>query len=480
MEATRIYGGLYGAAIGDALGVPYETESYESIQKNPCIGMTGYGHHQQPSGTWSDDTSMTLCAADSLCKGFDPDDMMKKFMLWKDRKKYTATGVVFDVGRICRKAINQFHEGVPALLCGDASVNGNGNGSIMRILPMVLYQMCLYPADDDHLAQFLEPIHEASVLTHAHPIAQICCGLFALTIREWFFEENLGKTTIEMAQRAYKKGKAFYESGEEMFREEIRKQDLFIEPVKLLELQGKELPNWGYVINTWNIALLSFLTTENFRDCVLSAINMGGDTDSNGTVAGALAGTFYGKESIPDEWISAIQNKKLIDLIYGRFTDVLLRKEPENQVIDQLDKRYAFLSMKAPSVIALGNHVYNDTMTAYLALCVPEEYRCQFENIGTKSARKLYNSLPQIVLTYQEKQAAIEKVIHARFNQHPDLLEKLKATGNKEIIYDTSGGHDNVLGRCRCDECKKKEFKNMYGKALMKVRDMDLNVTEDS
>ena len=471
MDQNSIYGGLYGTVTGDALGVPYETESYDSMQKNPCTGMTGYGHHRQPSGSWSDDTSMTLCAADSLCKGFDPDDMMKKFMLWKDKKQYTATGVVFDVGRICRKAINQFHDGAPALLCGDASVNGNGNGSIMRILPMVLYQLFLYPVSDDALDQFLEPIHEASILTHAHPVAQMCCGLFALTVREWFLEDNDGSSLLGMDQRAFEKGKAFYKSRGGVFEEEIGKRDLFIEPAELLQLQGRELPNWGYVINTWNISLLSFLTTENFRDCVLKAINMGGDTDTNGAVAGALAGTFYGKEMIPDEWVNALQNKRLLDLIFGKFSDVLLRKETEKRFIDQLDKRYSFLSMKAPSVIVLEDHVYNDTGTAFLAYCVPEEYRDQFENTGAKSARKLFNSLPHLSLSDREIQHIIEKITCSRFEQHPDLLEKLKGTGNKEIIYDTSGGHDNLLGRCRCEECEDKEHKNLYGKALMKVRD---------
>lgn len=478
MNPDNVHGGLYGAAVGDALGVPYETESYESMMTNPCTGMTGYGHHRQPAGTWSDDTSMTLCTADSLCKGFDPDNMMKKFMLWKDRKQYTATGVVFDVGRTCRKAINQFNEGVPALLCGDASVNGNGNGSIMRILPMVLYQMFMCPVTDIELERFLAPVHEASVLTHAHPVAQICCGLFALTIREFFIKENSKKSHLEIVQCAFEKGRAFYESRGEMFQEEIRKPDLFIEPVKLLQLQGKELPNWGYVINTWNITLLSFLTTDSFRDCVLKAINMGGDTDTNGAVAGALSGSIYGMKSIPEEWINALQNKRLLDLIYGQFSDVLFGREPDRQIIDQLDEKYAFISMKAPSVIKMENYVYNDTMTAFLAHCVPEEYRFQFENTGAKGARKLYQSLPHLNLSDQEIQQIISQVTYARFIQHPDLMKKLKETDGKEIIYDTSGGHDNLLGRCRCNECKGKEIKNLYGKALMNVREMSIPATE--
>ena len=95
MAISAAYDSIYGLAVGDAMGVPYETETFDAMQKNSCTGMTGFLHHNQPPGTWSDDTSMTLCTADSLCKGFDPDDMMKKFCLWRGKKYYTAGGKVF-------------------------------------------------------------------------------------------------------------------------------------------------------------------------------------------------------------------------------------------------------------------------------------------------------------------------------------------------------------------------------------------------
>ena len=79
MKRTVFYDGLYGLAVADALGVPFESEKLTDMREHPCTGMTGFGHHNQPAGSWSDDTSMTLCVADSFRHGVDPDEMMRKF-----------------------------------------------------------------------------------------------------------------------------------------------------------------------------------------------------------------------------------------------------------------------------------------------------------------------------------------------------------------------------------------------------------------
>ena len=101
------------------------------------------------------------------------------------------------------------------------------------MLPVVLYQLFLYPAGDEELGRFLEPVHEASALTHAHPVAKICCGLYALTIREWFLQENRSRNALEMAQCAFEKGKRYYASLGEEYRKEISREDLFPEPETL-------------------------------------------------------------------------------------------------------------------------------------------------------------------------------------------------------------------------------------------------------
>ena len=95
--------GMLGLAVGDALGVPHEFKKREELALHPATGMDGYGTYSQPEGSWSDDTSMALCTADSLCRGFNPDDIMKKFSAWKSHRQYTATGERFDIGLTCRR-----------------------------------------------------------------------------------------------------------------------------------------------------------------------------------------------------------------------------------------------------------------------------------------------------------------------------------------------------------------------------------------
>ena len=461
IDRNLIFDGMYGLAVADALGVPYETETLESMRMSPCVEMIGFRHHNQPVGSWSDDTSMSLCVADSLSRGYDLTDMMKRFSLWRGSGKYTAAGKTFDVGRTCRRAISRFWDGYPAEYCGDNSNGGNGNGALMRTFPIALYQC--FNFHGERLSEFLLPIHEVSGLTHAHEIGLICCGMFSLTLKE-LLAAGRNHTLLDAAQIAYSNGMETYGSMGDAFKNHL---DLFTEPKELMHRTADELPSWGYALNTWNIALWSLLTTDNYRECVLKAINVGGDTDTNGAVSGALAGVVYGKDSIPADWLRALLNKELIDEICGRYNKSVLGIKDEKTVIDQFVDEYAFLTMKAPAQISIGDYCYQNLASAFYALGTPEEFRSQFEYLDAKKARKLFKSLPHDDRTEEHLYEAVK----ARYEQHPRERQKLLDTAPLEIIYDTSGSHDNVLGRCRCKDCQGKEYQNLYGKALMRVRD---------
>ena len=470
MDRKSIYDGIYGLAVADALGVPYESETLESMSKSPCTGMVGFRHHNQPAGSWSDDTSMTLCVADSLCIGFDAEDMMKRFSQWRSKHIYTASGVVFDIGRCCRRAISKYWDGTPAEYCGDSSLSGNGNGALMRMLPVALYQCRYCTADDDHLENFLGQIHAASSITHAHAIGLICCGLFALTLREWLIRENSEAKLIDIVRRAFEKGRQTYTRMGEDFSTYINDPAYFDDPGEIMEKSANELPAWGYALNTWNIALWSLLNTDNYRDCVLKAVNLGGDADTNASVAGALAGVIYGKETIPQDWIDKLLNKQLLDKIADKFTRKLFGA-PQKTLIDQFDGKFSFLAMKAPMKITIDSICYENVGAAYYALNVPEEYRNQFTQLGARRARKLFKQLPHLSISSDLVSERLYRAVKTKYEQHPGQREKLLNTGDKEIIYDTSGSHDNILGHCRCKECKSKGYQNLYGKALMRVRD---------
>ena len=141
MDLDLIKAMIVGHAIGDALGVPVEFMSREEIAHDPVAEMRGYGTHHQPPGTWSDDTSMTLCLLESIVRlgRIDCKDIMDNFVSWLRRAEFTATGITFDVGIASQAGIQRYEQGTPPLACGGSGEYDNGNGSLMRIAPLAIY-----------------------------------------------------------------------------------------------------------------------------------------------------------------------------------------------------------------------------------------------------------------------------------------------------------------------------------------------------
>ncbi|RAP50783.1 MAG: hypothetical protein BZ138_06345, partial [Methanosphaera sp. rholeuAM270] len=140
LKKETIYSGIIGAVVADALGVPYEFHSRTDMQEKPATSMTGYGTYNQPPGTWSDDSSLTLATMDSLINGLNYEDMMHKFGQWYQDAKYSPTDEVFDIGKTTQSALqNYLYYNKKALNCGLTGAYDNGNGSLMRILPATLY-----------------------------------------------------------------------------------------------------------------------------------------------------------------------------------------------------------------------------------------------------------------------------------------------------------------------------------------------------
>ena len=135
-----VKGAIFGHAVGDALGVPVEFCSRDELDIKPVMKMEGYGTYPVPAGYWSDDTSMVLASLDSLIKHLDLDEIMQNFCAWLGDGKYTPDNEVFDVGNTCKTAIILYAGGQgKALECGQDSEWSNGNGSLMRVLPFILY-----------------------------------------------------------------------------------------------------------------------------------------------------------------------------------------------------------------------------------------------------------------------------------------------------------------------------------------------------
>lgn len=306
MQNSPLYCGMLGLAIGDALGVPVEFYSRTALKEKPVHSMRGYGTHLQPPGTWSDDTSMALATADSLRNGYDPEDIMRRFVLWLREGEYTARGRAFDKGGIVTEALERFEAGTPAVECGGKHEQDNGNGSLMRMFPAAVYVHDRMR--DKSLDEKLDVIDQTSSLTHGHLRTLIGCEIYSFLV--WAILENPSKSAVSQGLQA---AKAYYasEAGENdqvVYYERVFRPDF-------AELPESEIESSGYVVATLEAALWCLLNTDNFKDCALKAVNLGRDTDTVAAVACSLAGILYGAAGIPWKWVKELGNWELLDRI---------------------------------------------------------------------------------------------------------------------------------------------------------------------
>lgn len=327
MKLSDISGAVFGLVVGDALGVPVEFMPRQALAADPVTGMREYGTHGQPAGTWSDDGSMALCLMESLTNGIDYEDMMKLFLRWAYEGHWAARGALFDIGIATQKALMNYVHRIPPLECGGRSERDNGNGSLMRILPLALYLHKAMGSGFNDAPDAYDVIHNASRLTHAHPISLIACGIYCSVVNELligFSTEAAVHSGIEKAKAVYAKQKPFAEW-----------LDRF-NGISFDCLKAKPMSNIrgsGYVLQTLEAALWCLLHTESFSSCVLQAVNLGEDTDTVGAVAGGLAGLCYGIEAIPAEWLSVIARREEIEALCGQFADsLLIRTDPGDPI----------------------------------------------------------------------------------------------------------------------------------------------------
>ena len=289
-----IEGAILGSVVGDALGVPGEFMTREELGENPITDMIGGGAHEQLPGTWSDDTSMTLCTIESIIeKGIDYDDQMYRFADWLWSATNTARDEVFDVGGATKHAIFRYMKKTPALECGELAENTCGNGSLMRIMPTALYIVGQYGNHelDDRAAAI---IHNTSKCTHAHVRCQIACGIFCSIV----FQMTCGGDLHNAVKGGLASAIQYYRQKQE-YASMIGEFETLVNIDKWTE---EEIQSTGYVLHTLQAALWCLLTTNGYAECVLKAVNLGSDTDTTAAVAGSLAGLWYGEKQIPRDW----------------------------------------------------------------------------------------------------------------------------------------------------------------------------------
>ncbi|GAB3573212.1 ADP-ribosylglycohydrolase family protein [Spirosoma luteolum] len=294
---------LLGLAAGDALGVPVEFCSRTEVQADPVVSMRGYGTHQQPPGTWSDDASLTFCLADALTTGDEAGltgRLATNMVGWRYENRWTPHGTVFDIGIGTAQAIGRLRQGVLPERAGGSDEYSNGNGSLMRIAPAVLL-LTGKPVDERFdWAQGL------SAPTHRHVRSVMACFYYLELMR--FIGQGYGKTE---AYAETNRLAGDYWSGRPDTTAELPAFDRLLGGT-LADAPEQTIESSGYVLHTLEAAIWCWLTTDTYTDAVLKAVNLGSDTDTTGAVTGALAGFGYGVEAIPADWIETLASLPMI------------------------------------------------------------------------------------------------------------------------------------------------------------------------
>ena len=298
---------IMGVVTGDALGCPVQFESREEVAQHPITGMRGNGTFNLPAGSWTDDSSLTLALLESIKRldTIDYKDIMNNFMKWMYDGDFTPFGRSFDIGRSTMQAINRYKLTKKPQKPGAGDERSNGNGGLMRIMPACLY--CIDSKLEDGKA--IEIIHKTGSLTHGHIRSNIACGLYYFMSYEIL---NGSGDLKEKLQKGIDRGFGFYEkylSDHENLEYYTRLRDLDA----FARTDEDNIKSSGYVVDTLEAAVWSLLRTDSFEQALLTAVNLGLDTDTVGAVAGGLAGLFYGYESIPADWLEVIQKREWIE-----------------------------------------------------------------------------------------------------------------------------------------------------------------------
>jgi len=309
MSDNRVLDAVMGLCTGDALGVPAEFRTRDALAADPVKGMTGGGSHKQLPGTWSDDSSLTFCLMDSLLAGYDIEDIGMKFQMWLYGGLWTPGGRAFDAGITTRTAVERLKAGVSALRSGLDGVDSNGNGSLMRVLPLVFV---LKNSGDSEKTGM---IHEVSGITHAHIRSKIGCALYVQCGINILNGMDLKSAFTEAGRYI----DSFYEGIG--YRNELAHYGGVISGAISGE-RAISVKSDGYVVHTLEAACWCLLNSSSYRETVLAAVNLGYDADTTAAVAGGLAGLYYGIEDIPPEWIDALARRDDIADLCMRFNHV--------------------------------------------------------------------------------------------------------------------------------------------------------------
>lgn len=312
MALNKLHSAIVGLAVGDALGVPVEFLSRADLKENPVTDMMGYGTHNQPSGTWSDDSSLTFCLAEMLADEYSLTKLANRFINWYEHAYWTAHGNVFDVGIATSRAIYRLGQGSNPIFAGGTDESDNGNGSLMRILPLAFY------VKDMPIENRFKCVSDVSSLTHGHIRSVLGCFIYI----EFAIQLIDGKDKFEAFEQTKEIVNSFLNENPICSDNEINKYhrilmnpigDYEIKPI--YEYSESEISSSGYVVSSLEAAFWSLFKENDYKSTVLRAVNLGNDTDTTAAIVGGLAGILYGMNDIPQQWVDQLARKDdILDL----------------------------------------------------------------------------------------------------------------------------------------------------------------------
>lgn len=298
------------------LGVPVEGFQQPVLDAEPVTGPRAYGRHNQPEGTWSDDTSLTLCLVDSLTRGYSLEDMAQTFLRWKIAGEWTPYGHAFDIGRQTTHALNDLYRilesgdtGSLELLHLEAGEDTNGNGSLMRILPLYFH------LQHERMEDRFDTIWQVSALTHPHVRSALACLMYLMMLDELTRADDTRTAYLRTALRMREFMDTHHTQERVHFARAIDHD--------INALTRSELRSGGYVIETLEASVWCLLNTKSYAEAVLTAVNLGHDTDTTAAVTGGMAGMFYGIDTAPIAWYETVARiadiEKLCDQLHEKY-----------------------------------------------------------------------------------------------------------------------------------------------------------------
>ncbi len=288
---SRYTGSLLGLACGDAVGTTVEFKARGTFE--PVTDMVGGGPFGLAPGEWTDDTSMALCLAESLLEkqGFDAKDQIERYVRWWREGYLSSKEFTFDIGNTVRLALMRFEEtGDP--FSGSEHPRSAGNGSIMRLAPVPIFYA-------NSMKDVIHYSAQSSLTTHATAEAVDACKLFGVM--------------IAMALHGQSREEILFGTHQYLDWETLSPKIRQIASGDYREKSEHEIRGSGYVVESLEAALWTFLNSETYPQTVLMAVNLGNDADTTGAIAGQLAGAFYGVASIPQDWLRKLKYTEKIE-----------------------------------------------------------------------------------------------------------------------------------------------------------------------